>query len=394
MLKVDTRRPLDPAETAIGVRDNELRFVFNKFSPAPFQVTFKNLRAELQERNYALSKNGDLLTIVFRKAEAKRWGGLFSNNEIEGNIVSFTQEKSKANPRAISKSPAPRNVQPDPRTKPNNIAIYDGTKKESTADLRGRAKSSNITPNNLSGLDIRNQFDDIDRSFLGFETPPQFKTEQKTRNNNTSINELELKLREVERVNAFKISHDILRRKKAETQKAKVPLFNDKTPALSVLPSKNTKNQRIDPRYQRQFMKNRNFLAKGTTPKKPVKKVEAVSAVQLDQFGNRSFEEFETSSNINFGPQNDLVKINANKKEVLGIFNELKLDVKWINREIDLMSKAKDKSGSFIDFQHKIIKILAIKLKAERKCRFTAEQQFDSLMRKFATQQEFIDRGL
>ena len=128
--------------------------------------------------------------------------------------------------------------------------------------------------------------------------------------------------------------------------------------------------------------------------KKPTKRSDAVSAAPLKKYDNSSFNEYEAQPRLKFETDIDSAKLNANKKEVLAIFNELKLDVKWINREIEMISSAKDKNASFIDFQHKIIKILAIKLKAERKSRFTAEQQFDSLMKKFATQQEFIDRGL
>ena len=399
MLKVDSKKAVDPAETTVGVKNNELRFLFNKYSPCPLTVTLKNLKDDLQERQYTLTKTGDFITVVFKKAQAKRWGGLFDNNTVEGNIIVSSHDKAKRNGKSASKSPVRRqgptaNSQAQDR-RTRNIVIYDGSKREGKVEHRTRAKSSNVNIHNFSGMDFGVNYGETEDSFTGFATPNHYITEKQQNYNDTSIIDLETRLQDVQKQNAFKISHDILKRKRVETQKAKVPLFTTKSNAKPSIPLKNSKNQAIDNRIQRQFLKNRDLTNRALRGgKKPVKRCEAVSAVQLDQNGNTSFQNAETETNVGFGSTNANAKINANKKEVLNIFNELKLDVKWINREIDMMSKSRDKAGSFIEFQHKIIKILAIKLKAERKSRFTAEQQFDSLMTKFATQQEFIDKGL
>lgn len=383
---------MDSTETTLVVKGNELRFVFNKYSPTRFQVAFKNIKAGLKEFGHTVSKNGDYFTAVFKKAEAKRWNGIFSKGDVESNLVICGQDKTQEKANRISKSLTPKNKGRNPvsTSKVANTRTICNWK----AEQNTRAKSSNITPNDLSELDFSRIDNNIEKIFTDHDIALYYNTERARPNIDRSIDVSKISEKEYGKPKKSSISQDILKRKRTIAQRAKVPLFGNKGTTKPVLPLKSANKQQQLPRVPVNMIKNqdlRNKIIKD--PKKARAKDKAISEIQLSDCEDKSFQDFAHGTEMNLNRREDITKINSNNKEILSIFDDLKLDVNWVNREINMISKANNKYTNFIDFQHKVIKILSIKLKAERNSRFTAEQQFDSLMKKFAAQQEFIDKG-
>lgn len=390
MLKMNTKKPISVNDTVISVRDNEIRLIFDKFSNEALHYYIKNLKDEVLGKDLRTLKSADLLTIILKKKEPSKWMGLFNNQNLNNNIEIFIGKRGKSRVKRREDRVASRSARMDRRGKSKSNSKLDisdnSIKRPKPKPKHKRARSSNLIATGEEKKNFGVMLDSIEKQLLEEVGETFYHSEMNGKKKVPSIENFNEKLARVENIQRFKTSRAILKNQRKETGNNKVPLFDEHKSARPA--PRRQQSKQIDVKAQKRFLELQ-MRKKSPMKRKRQRKKDAVSAYVREKSNNNSFSDLDNSTNMGYKRHNPKIKLL--KKDVLNVFNDLKLDVNWIKREFEMMDKKRDLSSSFIEFQHKVIKILAIKLKAERESRFKTELQFNQLTQKFAAQQTIID---
>lgn len=391
MLKMNTKKPISVNDTVISVRDNEVYLIFDKFSKEALHYYIKNLKKEVLEKDLKTIKSADLLTLILKKKEPSKWMGLFNNKNLNNNIEIFVGRRGNGRVmRREDRADASRSARMDRRGKSKSNSKLDisdnSVRRQKPKTKHKRARSSNLIATGEEKKNFGVMLDSIEKQLLEEVGETFYHSEMNGKKKMPSIDNFNEKLARVENIQRFKTSRAILKNQRKETGNNKVPLFDEHKSARPA--PRRQQSKKIDVKAQKRFLELQ-MRKKSPIKRKRQRKKDAVSAYVREKSNNNSFSDLDHSANMGYKRHNPKIKLL--KKDVLNVFNDLKLDVNWIKREFEMMDKKRDLSSSFIEFQHKVIKILAIKLKAERESRFKTELQFNQLTQKFAAQQTLID---
>lgn len=75
-IKSNSEEDININDIAITTSSNQLKVSFNKFSKNKNNFELIDLKGQLEDQNYAVSKSGDIINFIFRKTVKEKWGSL------------------------------------------------------------------------------------------------------------------------------------------------------------------------------------------------------------------------------------------------------------------------------------------------------------------------------
>lgn len=394
-------------KTVVSVSKNGFKLIINKYTEKALHFEVRNLKNTILNRNLATSKCDDFLILVIQKKEEAMWRQLFIDMQSADNTKFYINRKSKL--KTSGKKPSERNF---PRLK--RLRKKTGVIRESGKGMSNVPKTVNMNVGDISELSIenfksqktqpstkssfiitkqnRNKVDrckSIEHSLLeevdkAFSKSVVYKERQANQDNYKSNPTSHLR-----KPPARRISKIIVSSRLNKANKEKVPLFKEKSVNNSII--LNPKRKSIIPKaVQNSFIKKQAQKRKSVVFKK--KRQSVARSLNADNKSVNSFNDVEGISKMRATDHS--MKINRIQKEILEMFSNMKLDIGWIKQEFKILQTQKDKLGAFVEFQHKVNKILIMKLAKERTSRMRTEKQFGNLTSKFAEQQDLLERSL
>ena len=342
---------------------------------------------------------------IFKKKKEK-WNQLFKSKDDKTNVECFivkskqTQQRNKS--RSTVKKPRNPPLFRNPssshkanrsfakETNPNDISSI------TVANYKSKRKRDRNNANKSFHLKMRDQSSaakekDQDDSFMKDGNDILSNNSFVRQKNTGNASFFNKKLTRKDKVRKARASQLVIKSRQNSQKKHKVPLFAEKRfVSMSVMP--NSKGKAIPVSLQKKYMQKQLQKRKSL-----MGKVRRQSVCKSTQNKPRSVtysqnvDKRDVDSISAFSIQDSKPRINVFKKDILDVFNELKLDANWIKNEFDFMRGKRDAEGHFIEFQNKVITVLGIKLKKEKESRLKAEKQLSSLKGKFAIQQELLN---
>lgn len=366
-------------DIAIKVDSNSIGFVFEKYSKNSLHFNLRRLHGNLNEKHFTVTRNGEQLKVQFKKVYPSKWLNLFNNAKVGDNIECYRANEGRTTDGRVLRSVKKT------RGKTRTLKSIN---RNSSIEMKKtkRTLSTNILPSanrtQKSRLNITDDY--IVKSFI-----KRIKAyEKKSMSRYPSIN----KPNTVKKINSskrFKASKAILKRNREESKYKKVPLVMEKKPLKHYYARSRVHTEIGSNSGKRLFNLTNRKRAKSRPRNKKVNK--AVSAIFLPNEVNNSFN---TSNTSMISSRKNNARIRVLRKEIMGIMKDLKLDTRWLKQEFTIMDCENEKDDFFTNIQHKMVYLLANKLKTERKYKFDTEMKFIRLTQKFATRQSLIDNKL